>query len=893
MSPTRPVAPPASAAYNPPMELAALTLALSVLWPQPRQAAPAPDTLLRLPICVVASEGLQAPADMLRRELAESLGESALSATPGGGSTVRLSLDPTTLTRPEEYALEPSGETVELRAHDARGAFWAAHSFLALLSRARAVPGGYQVTVPRLRDWPESSFRAFMIQGAWTPDSDELKHNLELMARQHITYFALEFGYQVVLDFDPDIAAGGRFSKAQAREIVDYGRSLGMEPIGYLNLLGHLERAYNKPPYTLHGGIDIRSDEAYEKFVYPTLDEMLQVYGPVEYFHCGMDEAWELFEWLSGEGEDVTALLARHIQRVNDYLKTRGVKMVIWHDMLIAPALHDELGAPVGPANGGPPQNTAGALALIPRDVILDYWFYDPLAAYPALDYLQRQGFTLWASPWQSPFSLCRYASARQVPVMGTLWAGPPPCFESPTYNPVTGLYAQAAWNPAAASEAVAPEPELSAAARGATCATLYRRRSLSFPGSRALLLSRSSRREVAFTAPEVEQHAGVPLDTSAPDRIAPLEALSKPFTGLEPAASVRLPGGVTLTLDGLNAGRGEDQLILYSAPRTSTGTNIYGTEVAVSASGTVLEAVGYGSGDHAIPAGGFVLSAHSGRDGRNDRALQALRVGDTVAVLNAAGEWVGGAAPTSLLAELPGGQVLRIDAQDAPRGAASLALYHPGYGNGRTGTNQWGVEVCVEGGRVTQLRDNAGDTPIPAAGYILSAHGSSADSPRAAALRALAVGDPVRLLIERAGERHDLDQALAERAPHLPAERALRRSLRRPLHRHRHLAGRSLGRVAGALRRRPDRPPPGALRHRGGGPDLRSPHHHHRPGLAPGRPRSPLHGSGVGQPAPGRIDPRAGLHSFHRRPGAGRHPPRPNRRPALTAPAVRRRRAA
>ena len=61
-----------------------------------------------------------------------------------------------------------------------------------------------------------------------------------------------------------------------------------------------------------------------------------------------MDEAVELFRWLSKERYNAADLLARHIERINRFLKARGVKMVIWHDMLIAPSLAKELGAPGG-----------------------------------------------------------------------------------------------------------------------------------------------------------------------------------------------------------------------------------------------------------------------------------------------------------------------------------------------------------------------------------------------------------------------------------------------------------------------------------------------------------------------------------------------------------------
>jgi len=748
--------------------LAALPLAaaddpMSVLWPQPREVRRAGDSQIWLPIRVVAPPELSQQAALLRREIERIFAGGPVSSQKG--TVVRLALAPDALPHPEEYTVEPYGRGVLLRAHDPQGAFWAVHTLATLLGRARPTGQGYAAAIPFLRDWPEAQFRSLMVQGAWAPTLEDYRRTLELMARMHITYFALEFGPQVVLDFDPSIAQGGRFSKADARAVIDYGRSLGLKPIAYLNLLGHLDRAYQKEPYTQHGGIDIRSDETYEKFVYPILQEMLDVYGPVEYFHCGMDEAWELFTWLSEQGEDVTGLIARHIQRVDEFLKARGVKMVIWHDMLIAPSLSEQIGGPAGPANGGPPQNTAAALGMISRDVILDYWFYDPLPAYPALDYLRDQGFEVWASPWETPFSLVRYAQARGVPTLGTMWSDPPSCFGSPQSSPVIALYAQAAWNPGAAGPGVQPEAEVRPAAQAATNAILWRRPTLATPGQKAVVLTPDGPRAAS---PEDDWWYGVPLASDASATIDPLPDSAKPLAAPTDAARVRLPGGAELALDGVNAERGRRQLILYVAPVETTGTNEYGVEVLVGADGKVLE-VHDGSGNHPVPAGGFVLSAHGeGWWGSKSAELRELHPGDRIAVLDSQGRWVGGSEPIALSAELPGGQVLSIDAENTPRQAGQVVLYHPGYGEGHTGTDEMGVEVVVRDGRVCAVNDGVGDAAIPVDGYVLSAQRGDG-TPQADALAALRPGDPVRLLVQKAGRRDYLDQALAERTRRLP----------------------------------------------------------------------------------------------------------------------------
>jgi hypothetical protein len=222
------------------------------------------------------------------------------------------------------------------------------------------------------------------------------------------------------------------------------------------------------------------------------------------------------------------------------------------------------------------------------------------------------------------------------------------------------------------------------------------------------------------------------------------------------------------VALDGVNTDRGRRQMILYAAPRERTGTNGYGCEVLVGTDGKVLEVYGEGSGDHAVPASGFVLSAH-GSWGRGKSAqLRALRPGDGVAVQDSQGRWIGGSEPIALFAELPGGNVLRINGEDRPREAGQVVLYHPGYGEGHTQTNESGVEVVVRSGQVAAVNDGVGDSATPDDGYVLSAHRGDG-GPQAEALAALHPGDAIRLLVEKGGKREYLDEALAQRGKRFP----------------------------------------------------------------------------------------------------------------------------
>ena len=71
------------------------------------------------------------------------------------------------------------------------------------------------------------------------------------------------------------------------------------------------------------------------------------------------------------------------------------------------------------------------------------------------------------------------------------------------------------------------------------------------------------------------------------------------------------LDGAFLQKIDGVDIGRGENFLVVYTKGNT-TGTNTYGSEAIVEADGRVSAVTSYGVGDSAIPTGGFVLSGHN-----------------------------------------------------------------------------------------------------------------------------------------------------------------------------------------------------------------------------------------------------------------------------------------
>lgn len=166
----------------------------------------------------------------------------------------------------------------------------------------------------------------------------------------------------------------GRYSPDEVVEIDRYAARLGIEMVGCIQTLGHLERILRWPAY--RGVKDTASVLMVdEEGTYSLIEKMIarcaEVYGSRR-IHIGMDETHDLgrgrFLDLHGyeRGYD---LFNRHLERVRGICAKHGLQPILWSDMYF------RMGSPTQAydATCRVPEDVKRA---IPQDVQLVYWDY-------------------------------------------------------------------------------------------------------------------------------------------------------------------------------------------------------------------------------------------------------------------------------------------------------------------------------------------------------------------------------------------------------------------------------------------------------------------------------------------------------------------------------------
>lgn len=143
----------------------------------------------------------------------------------------------------------------------------------------------------------------------------------------------------------PACVAPDAFAKAEFKDILAYSRSLGLEPIPLLQTIGHCEYVLQHDEYKRLSEVPGRIDQYCPRnpevvpFLERWIAEYLELFGDVKYFHLGADEAYTLGECPRCKAyaaeHSLSELYIDHVNAVAKPLVAKGIRPVIWGDMLL------------------------------------------------------------------------------------------------------------------------------------------------------------------------------------------------------------------------------------------------------------------------------------------------------------------------------------------------------------------------------------------------------------------------------------------------------------------------------------------------------------------------------------------------------------------------------
>jgi hypothetical protein len=172
-----------------------------------------------------------------------------------------------------------------------------------------------------------------------------LKKELKRLADLGYDTIIWEVENNITWEACPECVSPDAFTKAEFKEILAYSRGLGLEPIPLLQTIGHCEYVLKHARYKPLAEVPDRIDQycpqnpAVVPFLRKWIDEYLEVFGDIRYFHLGADEAYTLGECprcrAYAAAHSLSALYIDHINSMSQPLIAKGIRPVIWADMLL------------------------------------------------------------------------------------------------------------------------------------------------------------------------------------------------------------------------------------------------------------------------------------------------------------------------------------------------------------------------------------------------------------------------------------------------------------------------------------------------------------------------------------------------------------------------------
>lgn len=237
---------------------------------------------------------------------------------------------------------------------------------------------------------------------------ERLSEQIPRLAEMGINTLILEINYGFKFETHPELRAGtAQITGEAARRFAELCRNNRIRLIPQFQSVGHqswgpevspLLKVY--PQYDLTPGAFPANEGIYcrewdplnpdvNRIVFRLMDEILDAFQ-ANAMHVGMDEVFLLGsdQSPSTRGQDPATLFAKAVNDIYGHLvQKRRVEMLMWGDRLFDA---DKYGWDGWEASK---TGTAPAIDMIPKDIIISPWHYEPMESYPSIPLFLEKGF--------------------------------------------------------------------------------------------------------------------------------------------------------------------------------------------------------------------------------------------------------------------------------------------------------------------------------------------------------------------------------------------------------------------------------------------------------------------------------------------------------------------
>ncbi len=301
-----------------------------------------------------------------------SLADKSFSIKPDTTSpnSITISID-STIEKDEGYTLTATKNRVKIVGKDEEGAFYGVQTLYQLM-----LQGEGKIPCGEIVDYPRYGYRGFMLDcSRYFFTKEAVLKFIDVMAMHKLNRFHWHLsddqGYRAQVEGQlllTEIGSwrshtnfgktphGGYYTKADMKEIVDYCHERCIKVIPEIDTPGHAVAMIAAYPFLscfdremvvgTHSGIYndvlcVGKESTYE-FIFSVFDELTEIFTD-GVFHLGGDEVptirWEICPHCQKKlqeigGKETSDLHTYYLDRVADYLREKGITVIMWNDRI-------------------------------------------------------------------------------------------------------------------------------------------------------------------------------------------------------------------------------------------------------------------------------------------------------------------------------------------------------------------------------------------------------------------------------------------------------------------------------------------------------------------------------------------------------------------------------